>query len=196
MERAVPAYSTTMVVSRAVTKQAAIAITIAAAYFGLAMISPITAIFAIPSLTFIGSLRWSNILRSFVIAWPGAAFGIALGSYAVSVQTGKIALGAYSVMPLIILVIGIGFYGLAKFWGRSLAKDLILTAGYGLASGLVVSLNLVALNVIFDGAVWSTLLNAAIMYKVGVHVVLALAGYPLMRAFEKGRKHEENPSYE
>jgi hypothetical protein len=103
-----------------IAKQFVIALSVATVYFCLANISPFGALSAVPILSFVTSLRWSNILRPLVLAWPGAAWGIAAGSYAVNVASGKVALGSYQVMPIIMLVIGLAAYGASKAWGRSL----------------------------------------------------------------------------
>ena len=180
------------VVSKEVVKQSVIALSVTAVYMVLCNINPASALVGIPALSFVASIRLSNLLRPLVLRYYGAAFGIAMGSYLFSVQSGKVLLGAYSVMPVIMLGVSIFFYGLAKAWGRSLLKDLTLIALYGFVAGVIVSLNLVAVSMLLNGTVWSKLLQTAIQYKVLLHVLISLAGYPILKLVEG--LYEKNPS--
>lgn len=183
-------------ISLEIVKQSAIALSVTAAYMLLCNINPATAFVGVSAWTFIASLRLSNLLRPLVLAFPAAAFGIAMGSYLFNVQSGKIAFGVYAVMPVIMLGIGLFIAGLSKLWGRSILKDLSLTALYGLLSGLVVSMNIVALAVIFKDGFIDKLLTSAVLTKVGLHVAISLAGYPILRLVERTFKHEEDTSRE
>lgn len=172
------------VVSKEVVKQSVIALSVTAIYMVLCNINPASALVGIPALSFVASIRWSNLLRPLVLRYYGAAFGIAMGSYLFSVQSGKLLFGAYSVMPFIMLGVGLFFYGLSKAWGKSLKKDIILTALYGATAGVIVSLNLVALSMLMSGTVWSKLLTTAVMTRVLFHTVISLAGLPLLKWVE------------
>lgn len=172
------------VVSRAVVMQSVVAISVAALYFLLAKMNPASAFIGVPALSFIASLRLSNLLRPLVIAFPGASFGIAMGSQLVNASSGKVALFGYAIMPIIMLGISLFFYGVSNAFGRSTIKDLLVIAAYGATAGIVVSLNIISLSVILDGTVWSKLLQTAVMYRVLLHTLISLAGYPILKLVE------------
>ena len=58
----------------------------------------------IASLQSFAKIRWANLLRPVALINPSAAVGIAVASHMFNVYVGKVAMGAYSIMPFLVLL--------------------------------------------------------------------------------------------
>lgn len=166
------------------TKQVVIAIGIGTLYFIMCVLNPFNLLTGAASLAAFANIRWANLLRAFVIASPGAALGIAGGAHIFNIYSGKVAIGAYPIIPMIAVIVGLGTYYLGQKIGRSTLKDISLIAGYGLIMGLVSTLHLTSIAVIMDGSAWGELTSFAAQWKIFTHTLIPVLGYPFVRYFE------------
>jgi hypothetical protein len=173
------------VTTRQLTKQLIIAVCFSIGYFTLVRLNPFAALTGVASLAVFSNIRIAEILKAFALVSPGAVGGIAIGAYTFNVYSGKIAIGAYSAIPTMIMLVGLATCFISHTIGRSIKKDLSLLAVYGLLSGLIVSLNLVTIAVLFDSETWSNLFTAGALWKIAFNVALPLTGYPLVRLIER-----------
>lgn len=169
----------TIAISRAAVKFAAITLSFAAVYYFIAEANPTLA----KSITepFGFTIRLSSLTRAFALAFgPAVPIGTFLGSSAFNISVADLP-----IVPFVNMVIGLGIVSASKLWGRSTVKDLTLLIAYGLATGIVVALKLTGWALLIAPATWQPLLTGAIVLKVGVHTATYMAGYPLLRGFER-----------
>lgn len=167
--------------TQTIVKEGAIVITFAVLYFAMVNMNPWAGLTGMANLAILSNIRIANILKAFVIVSPSAVGGIAMGAYAFNMYSGKVAFGAYSAMPFITMCIGaLAFFVSAKI-GRSTIKDLSVLAVYGLITGLVVSLNLVAISTLVSNETWSMIFTTAVQLKIAFHIITPMIGYPLVK---------------
>jgi hypothetical protein len=168
-------------ISEAVLREITIAGVIAIGYFSLCVINPFQAFSAVASLTGLTNVRIADVLRARALTSVGAAAGVAFGAHYYNVYTGKIAIGAYPIIPLIILGIWMFVQGLSKAWGRSFAKDLALIGLAGFLTGVVVTLNLAGLAILLHGTIPGKLMTIGALWKVATHTLVPMVGYSLFK---------------
>ena len=169
-----------LVQPRSLAKGFCIAIGVGALYFAMLVFNPLSALTGVASLQSLAKVRWANLLRPMALASPSVAFGIAGANYGYNVYSGRIALGAYSVMPFAILGIMLGMYYAGKLLGRSFWKDMGIVSVAGFLIGLLVSLNLSLVAFFSASDQMTMLLSAAISWKCISHVLVMQAGLLLM----------------
>lgn len=164
-----------------IAKEAGISAVIGLTYFGLCVINPAQSLVALTSITTLGLVRIADVLRAGALYSPGVAAGVAFGAHYYNVYTGKIAIGAYPIMPIIIFGIWMFIQQLSKKWGHSAVKDLALIGLAGLLTGIVVTAHLTSIAALLSGTSWGKLLTAAAAYKIATHVFVPMLGYPLFK---------------
>lgn len=165
-------------------KHIAIAITFGAVYFSLIVFNPMSPLTGIASLQNFASIRWANILRGFVMAFPAAVIGLAGGSYAYSVYIGRVTFGAYPILTLINAAFSMFIISTFRIGGRTIKKDLIAITIMGAFIGTTVTLNLSGIALLIDGEPLRNLFTIAAGWKILTHIGVCLAGYPIARYFE------------
>lgn len=175
----------------ALTKSVAISIGVATIYFLMTVLNPLASLTGGASIMALANVRFSNMLRALVIVSPASAVGVALGSHAFNIYSGKVGLMAYPIIPLIAIGVGLGMYKLSNMWGKSTFKDLTLIGLGGFIMGLVITLNLTTIASVFENGTFKMLLTGAAQWKILTHTLVPLMGYPLVKIFG-GMLNEKN----
>lgn len=170
---------------KAIAKQIAISIGVGTVYFIMCLINPFQLLTGTASILSFLNIRWANILKAFAISSPGAIFGIAAASWSFNVYSGKIALGAYPLMPTIHLLLAFAAYSFTQKWGRSTFKDIVILSVFAIFTALFASINLTGIAILFSVSTWADLFTLPILWKIFTHIATFLAGYPLVRYFEE-----------
>ena len=171
-------------VSKAVVKEMGIALAIGVGYFTLCVINPFQSLTAITSLSVLSNVRIADVLRAKAISSIAAAAGIAAGAHFYNVYSGKVLLGAYPIMPLIIFGIWATAHQVSKRVGKSTKKDLAVIGVAGLLTGIVVTLHLTSIAMLID-AEWTKLLTMGAMWKMINHAIVSMVGYLAFKGLRK-----------
>jgi len=164
----------------AATKAAAITIGFATAYVVMTVYSPVLAKSSFAGMAFGSTLRIANVLRAFSLVTPLAPIGTFFGSIAMDAGN---PWGA-ALTPALNTAVGLGVWTISRRIGRSVAKDLCLLAIYGLLSALIVTFTNAGMAVLVSGAAFLPLVRSLIGFKVLTSMVIYMAGYPLVGAWE------------
>jgi uncharacterized membrane protein len=174
----------TKVISKAVLKELTMALAIAVGYFTLCAINPFQSFTAITSLSALTNIRIADVLRAKAISSIGAATGVAFGAHAYNIYTGKVLLGAYPIMPMIILGIWITAHLVSERIGKSVKKDLLVIGIAGLLTGFVVTFHLTSLAMLLHSDL-SKLLTIGAMWKMVNHAIVPMVGYLVFKGLRK-----------
>ncbi|BCS54066.1 hypothetical protein [Geobacter sp. SVR] len=121
------------------------------------------------------SFRIANALKSLLFISPYAAAGSALGAWMYNIITGKVAIGAYSVIGLIHVGLGVLFYNITEKVGRSTMKDIVVLLVFAILSSLITISN-ISLLAALTGNVMALKL---VVGKLLSDVAIILSGYVL-----------------
>jgi len=166
-------------------KEISIAVVVGLSYFLLLATNPSHYLTGAASIAALANVRWANMLRPMALSHPLSAVGIASGSWAFNLYSGKAFFGAYSIMPVLFLGLALLMHKLANYEGRTLRKDLFILTLWGLLSGILASLHLTSVAMLFDFSVWEKVFSIAFSWKVFSHVMVLWIGYPLVLLFDK-----------
>ncbi|MDX9738843.1 MAG: hypothetical protein RBT33_00805 [Candidatus Dojkabacteria bacterium] len=151
--------------------------------------NPFSTLSGIATLSTFASIRWANFMRGMLVSFPSGAIGLACASYAFNVYSGRLALGAYSIMTWANLAVTLGLIYLGRKWGRSTAKDLIILTLTAVYMACATSLNHIAVILSTSNQTIDTVILYGVIWKILHHVVLFWVGYPIGRYFETAIKN-------
>lgn len=177
---------------KVVAMAAAWSISIAVLYFSLCIMNPMQASgsFAAWGVIDPTNIRWSLMLRSFLVVNPFTAVGCMMGSMAFSAYQGKLLTGFYLITPFIYAAITFGAYKVSQKVGRSVIKDatIIFTTGFIIGIGTSINLSAIGLAAGLESAVWTLVIIDAIV--AGLTTVLGY--FVLVMPFEKVMRGVKN----
>ncbi|BCS54058.1 hypothetical protein [Geobacter sp. SVR] len=171
-------------ISTVAMKALAVTIIVAAVYWAICMVSPELAKSSVAGLYFGKTLKFANMLRAAILVSPYAVIGTGVGAWMFNLTTGTAGMSAYPILPFVITLIGLGFHRLSMKIGRNTVKDLALLTVFGVITGAIIALNLTSFAVLAGGLSLAAL-KGPIIFKIVGNTLTVLAGYPLVKVFDR-----------
>jgi len=173
---------TTLTKTRPLAKGVGLSICLGLLYYILLHTNPANALTGvIPDIALL-KLRMADLLKPFVMVCPGLAFTIPIASYMHNVDTGRIAFGAYSIMPFASAGLLYATYKASQLLGRGLLKDVVINGVAGILMGIIVSVNITMISNAHE------LLKIAVSLKCMKIALVFIAGTLILNAIEGMKK--------
>lgn len=159
-------------------KVVAIALSFAVLYVLMTTYSPVLAKSSMAGMLFGKTLRLANALRAFALVTPLAAIGTGVGGIWMDMTS-----AAPNVWNSVFNTTwGLGVYAASRRWGGSRLVDMSLLAGFGVLSGLTVSITNGSMFLLAGGQADGTFMSL-VGFKVVSSVIIYMSGYALVEGY-------------